>query len=239
MIVDGRSRAGCGEVDRLQCAPGMPQLYLVRHGETAWNRERRWQGRHGIPLTPLGEAQARAAGRRLAGLMRPAALYASPLPRAWQTALLIGDSCGLEPREEPDLQEVDVGSWQGMTADEAAQRFPAGHARWLAGDTGWEDGETYSAMAERACRAVERLAAAHGEGDRIVAVTHGGPIRAIVTHAAGLAADGRRFFANGPNGSISVIDVQPRRWVVLSYNDSGHVEHLTPDAPLASGPAVE
>src|SRR3954468_24100564 len=100
----------------LECPPGMPLLYLVRHGETAWNRERRWQGLHPLPLTPVGEAQARAAGRRIAGLLRPDALYSSPLPRAWQTALLIGAACGLEPVAEPDVQEVDVGSWQGITA---------------------------------------------------------------------------------------------------------------------------
>src|SRR3954464_3037594 len=80
----------------------MPLIYLVRHGETAWNREHRWQGQRDIPLTVLGEAQARAAGRRLAHMdPPPAALYASPLIRAWQTAVLIGTACGPEPLPRP------------------------------------------------------------------------------------------------------------------------------------------
>jgi broad specificity phosphatase PhoE len=217
----------------------MPHVYLVRHGETEWNRERRWQGQHDLPLTTLGAAQARAAGRRLASVMRPAALYSSPLPRAWQTALLIGESLGLEPECEDDLQEVDVGSWQGLTSDEAAQQDPDGHIRWLAGGTGWTGGETYAEMGERACAAIERLAARHEPDDRVVAITHGGPIRAIVTQAVGLPPEGRRFFANGPNGSITVVDVGEARWTVVSYNDAGHVEHLTRDALTVRGPATE
>ena len=86
-------------------------------------------------------------------------------------------------------------------------------------------------MSERVCAALHELIARHpGRTERILVVAHGGPIRAIVTEAALLPADGRSRFANGPNGAITVIDAQPQRWVVVSYNDSGHVEGLTPEA---------
>jgi 2,3-bisphosphoglycerate-dependent phosphoglycerate mutase len=220
----------------------MPLIYLVRHGETAWNREHRWQGQRDIPLTLLGEAQARAAGRRLAHMEPPpAALYASPLIRAWRTAELIGKACGLEPIVVPEVQEVDVGSWEGFTAADAAARDPAGFERWQNGGTGWTDGETYADMSERVCGALRELIARHPERtERILVVAHGGPIRAIVTEAALLPADGRSRFANGPNGAITVIDAQPQRWVVVSYNDSGHVEGLTPElAEEALQPSTE
>lgn len=207
----------------------MPLVYLVRHGETAWNRERRWQGRRDLPLTRLGEAQARAVGRRLATLEGPTVLYASPLARAWQTAVLVGRACALEPQPLEALQEVDVGSWEGITAAEAADRYPEGHGRWLAGGTGWTDGETYAAMAERVVTGLGEVAERHpAASERVVIVTHGGPIRAIACHAVGLTSEGRRLFANGPNGSITVVDVQPERWVVVAYNDAGHVDHLVP-----------
>src|SRR4051812_46875773 len=152
----------------------MPLIYLVRHGETAWNREHRWQGQRDVPLTALGETQARAAGRRLAHLQpRPAALYASPLIRAWRTAVLIGEACGLEPIALPDVQEVDVGSWEGFTAEEAEVRDPEGFARWQNGGTGWTDGKTYAAMSERVCAALRTLIARHpGRSERILVVAH-------------------------------------------------------------------
>jgi 2,3-bisphosphoglycerate-dependent phosphoglycerate mutase len=210
----------------------MPLIYLVRHGETAWNREHRWQGRRDVPLTPLGEAQARAAGRRLAHMDTPAvALYASPLARAWQTAVLIGKACKLEPIPLLEMQEVDVGSWEGYTAEVAAERDPEGFARWQNGGTGWTDGETYAQMSERVCRALRGVAQLHPtRSERVLVVAHGGPIRAIVTAAALLPAEGRARFANGPNGAITVVDAQPDRWVVVSYNDAGHVDMLTPEA---------
>jgi 2,3-bisphosphoglycerate-dependent phosphoglycerate mutase len=214
----------------------VPLIYLVRHGETAWNRDHRWQGQRDLPLTPLGEAQARATGRRLAHMDEPAvALYASPLTRAWQTALLIGRACGLDPVVVPDIQEVDVGSWEGFTADIAAERDPEGFARWQDGGTGWSDGETYAEMSERVCAALRDLAGRHPRrSERVLVVAHGGPIRAIVTATAGLPPEGRRLFANGPNGGITVIDARPERWVVVSYNDGGHVDGLAPEAADAA-----
>src|SRR4051812_32922694 len=109
--------AGCAAAPPLALRGGMPLLYLVRHGETAFNRESRWQGHRDTTLTAFGEAQARAAARRLER-EHPTALYTSPLTRALRTATVIGNAVGLEPEPRDDLREVDVGSWEGLTADE-------------------------------------------------------------------------------------------------------------------------
>jgi broad specificity phosphatase PhoE len=213
----------------------MPLLLLVRHGETAWNRARRWQGQHDLPLTAVGEAQAVATARRLM-VERPVALYSSDLIRARRTADVIAEACGLELELDPGVREVDVGSWVGLTSDEAAARFPDGHARWVGGGTGWDDGETYPAMAERVVAAISLIATRYGATDRVVIVTHGGPIRAAAAHAVALVGDGRRRLSAGPNASLTTIDVQDDGWRLVAYNDSGHIAAMS---ELVADPADE
>jgi broad specificity phosphatase PhoE len=201
----------------------MPQLLLVRHGETAWNAEHRWQGHYDAALSSRGWEQAQALAARIA-LAQPGALYSSDLPRASETAEQIARATGLEPAYDPRWREVDVGEWVGLTPDEVQARFPAGFARWLAGDTGWEHGESYLAMAERGLEAARELVRAH-EGDPapIVCVTHGGVIRSLVMRVLGMPPTARRLLATGPTGTITAVDATAPVWRLRSYNDAGHL----------------
>ncbi len=151
----------------------MTTVYLARHGESDWNVERRWQGHADRPLTDRGREQARDLAARLADV-ELAAVYASDLRRAWETAEAVASSQGLEVVRLPELREVDVGSWSGCTREECAERFPAAFARWQAGGSGWDDGELYEAMGERVVAAIRRIAAEHPVGTVLV-VSHGGP----------------------------------------------------------------
>jgi broad specificity phosphatase PhoE len=212
----------------------MPVLLLVRHGETAWNRTHRWQGQHDMPLNEVGEAQATATARRLMA-DDLSAIYSSDLIRARQTAETIASACRLELRLDAGLREVDVGSWVGLTSEEAARAHPEGHARWRAGGTGWDDGETYPEMADRVVSAVTAIAGRYAADDRIVVVTHGGPIRALAAHAVALEGDGRRRLAAGPNASLTTIDVRDEDWRLVAYNDAGHIAQISEPGPdLAS-----
>lgn len=163
----------------------MTEILLARHGETDWNRESRFQGHADPPLNDLGRQQAAELAETLAG-QKLAAVYTSPLRRAHETAEVIAAPRGLTPASVEGLREVDVGSWQALTRDEVEQRFPEQFRRWLDYGQGWDDGETYDEMGTRALAALEELAAAH-DGERIVAVTHGGPIRAALARAAGIS----------------------------------------------------
>jgi broad specificity phosphatase PhoE len=212
----------------------MPVLLLVRHGETEWNRERRWQGQYDLPLTAEGEAQSRATALRLAGV-GALALYSSDLIRAQQTATAISATTGLDVQLDAGLREVDVGSWVGMTSDEAAIKDPQGHARWVTGGTGWTDGETYPAMAVRVVAAVERIVDRYAGRDRVIIVAHGGPIRALAAHAVGLAGDGRTHLSAGPNASITTIDVRETGWRLMGYNDAGHIPITAEPPPDPAG----
>jgi broad specificity phosphatase PhoE len=158
-------------------------ILLARHGETDWNREGRFQGHADPPLNETGRAQAAELAAELEGV-ELAAVYSSPLRRAVETAAVVAAEHGLEPVAVDALREVDVGSWQGLTREEIEARFPEQFARWLDYDQGWEDGESYEGMGRRAVAVLLELAAAH-EGERILAVTHGGPIRAAFAFADG------------------------------------------------------
>jgi probable phosphoglycerate mutase len=159
-------------------------ILLARHGETDWNRENRFQGHADPPLNEAGRGQAGELARALAD--EPlAAVYSSPSQRAFETAQIVAAPHGLEPVAVDALREVDVGSWQGLTRVEIEERFPEQFARWLGYEQGWEDGESYEEMGSRVIAGLLELAAAH-EGGRILAVSHGGPVRAAYALADGI-----------------------------------------------------
>jgi broad specificity phosphatase PhoE len=159
----------------------LTEILLARHGETDWNRENRFQGHADPPLNEVGRAQAAELAAMLAD--EPlAAVYSSPLRRALETAETISVRHELAPVTLDALREVDVGSWQALTRAEVETRYPEQFRRWLAHGQGWEDGETYEQMGERVVAALHELARRHPH-ERILVVTHGGPIRAALASA--------------------------------------------------------
>jgi broad specificity phosphatase PhoE len=167
-------------------------ILLARHGETDWNHEGRFQGHADLALNATGRAQAAELAAELEAV-ELAAVYSSPLRRALETAEVVAAEHRLEPVAVDALREVDVGSWEGLTRAEVEARFPEQFAGWLDYDQGWADGESYEEMARRVVAALLELAAAH-ERERILTVTHGGPIRAAFAFADGTShADARRL----------------------------------------------
>jgi broad specificity phosphatase PhoE len=139
------------------------ELLIARHGETDWNREQRWQGHADPPLNELGRAQADELAEALAG-EELEAIYSSDLRRAFETAEIVGRRLGLPVTSDPDLREIDVGSWSGLTREQLEGR------EW--------DGESKELHGRRVLEAVRRIAAQHPEG-RVLVVTHGGSLRRV------------------------------------------------------------
>jgi broad specificity phosphatase PhoE len=203
------------------------QLLLIRHGETEWNATLRYQGPD-VPLNERGRLQARLLGERLRA-QGVKALYASDLIRAWETAELVGEVLGLRPEPMPDLREIDVGQWEGLTPEELYRRFPE-HMREYDRDparTVRLGGESYAQLQERALRALHALEQRHAvAGDAVVAaVAHGGTIRALLCHVIGLdlAQFGRIWL---DNGSISELRYRKGSWRLLGLNDRCHLADL-------------
>jgi broad specificity phosphatase PhoE len=182
-------------------------VYLARHGQSDWNAAGRWQGHADRPLTALGLRQAADLAEELAGVTLDA-VYSSDLRRARETAAAVAGPRGLTVETLAALREVDVGSWSGLTRAQARARFPDGFRRWTEGGHGWEDGEPYERMSKRVVDAVRRIAAEH-DGESVLVVSHGGPIRALHAAARGLGlSEHRRLQPVEPNARVSRVAVE-------------------------------
>ena len=163
----------------------MTRLLLVRHAQSTWNAQERWQGWADPPLSALGERQAAEAATRLAGLGLGSAV-ASDLERARRTAEILADALSLgPPHTDPGLRERDVGDWAGHTSSEVDERWPGVREAWRAGKLlAPPGGEPNDVFAGRVLEALERVVArpAADAEDPVLVVTHGGVIRVLLRH---------------------------------------------------------
>jgi 2,3-bisphosphoglycerate-dependent phosphoglycerate mutase len=187
-------------------------IVLVRHGETAWNRERRFQGHADVPLNEEGRRQAGKLADELANESFALA-YTSPLRRAAESAEILATRLGIDVRPSEALREIDVGSWSGITIEEVEERFPEGWTRWSDWRSeGWDDGETYDELGRRVVAGLLEIGAAHPE-TTVLAVTHGGPIRCAMAAALGLPLHEVRDRI-GPVGNCRVVRIAVRDGVL-------------------------
>ena len=163
-------------------------LLLARHGETDWNRERRFQGHADRPLNDVGRRQALELAELLRGEVL-ATVYTSPLKRASETARIVAEQLDLVPRELEALREIDVGDWEGLTVEDVRARYP--EQLDVAWHTGWPNGETHDELGARVLPALLELETLHPE-ETVLGVTHAGPIRAALAAAAGLTHEESR-----------------------------------------------
>lgn len=204
------------------------RILLARHGETADNRARIFQGQGGRGLNPRGVAQAGRLAERLAtkGI---AAVVTSDLERARETAARVAGACGLEASVDAGLREVDVGTWTGRSYEDVAALYPEEWATWSHGrDVRRGGGETYAELAERVDQALLRIAAAH-EGSTVVVVSHGGAIKSWVARILGLPPEGMRVLGGVGNAGLVDVERTSGRYVLHAWNDTAHLEGLVVD----------
>jgi broad specificity phosphatase PhoE len=195
-------------------------LWLVRHGESTWNQDRRFQGARDAELSARGREQARALARALAGV-RVDALYTSPLSRARDTAAVCADALGLRPIVLDDLREVGLGEWEGLPVETVVERYGDHYWRWLTrpGDHPPPGGEPLAALQRRVAAAIERARARHGDG-RAVVVTHGGAIASLLCGCLGLGLNAV-WRLRIDNASITRVELPGGR--LLALNDTRHL----------------
>jgi broad specificity phosphatase PhoE len=198
------------------------RLILARHGETAWNKEGRFQGQSLVGLNEQGAAQVKKLAKALLP-MKPTALYFSPLPRTCMTAQEVSRELSIPAEPLEGIREIDLGELEGITGQEMRTRYPGVYATWRRdpSDVVFPGGESIRQLQERAWSAIQGVEKAHSE-DAIVAVSHNFAIRTILCSFLGLPLS-RFHLLRVDLASISILQTNSRSRQVLSINDRCHL----------------
>jgi broad specificity phosphatase PhoE len=221
----------------------MIRLLLIRHGVTEWNQEGRWQGHQDIPLGELGRRQAEQLALRLQTETIDAA-YTSDLARARDTAVLAMAGREVAVEEAAMLREMSFGAWEGLRYDEIAARFPADWGAWVRDPVGMPTtkGESLGQLRERLTTFYESVAEpmnelgeprdwfsyrAAGQATEqrprtLLFVTHGGPVRILLTALLDIPPERYWRFAIRP-ASLSILDVYPEGAIAEVIGDTSHL----------------
>jgi len=209
------------------------QLVLVRHAQSVWNAEDRWQGQSDIPLSDAGRLEAERVGARLGGEAFDR-IVASDLSRAMDTARAIAGTRPIEPRS--GLREMNLGTWCGLPHAEVAARFPD-ELRALSRGEPMRIGGTGETLVEFGARVLAELAELEGKG-RVLVVAHGGVIRAALFALLGLSGR-HRPLAGAGNTSITVLAGAGPDRTLRVYNDQRHLDLFAEEgAEVLSGPGA-
>jgi broad specificity phosphatase PhoE len=202
----------------------MALLYLIRHGETIWNREGRFQGQEDVPLSPEGERQGEQVVGRLQG-EGLTLVVASDLARARVTAQALAEAARVPLQLDPRLREMHFGAWQGWTRRDMEERDPEAFRAYLADP--WRGrptgGESFADVLERVGRSLQEWVERHPQG-RLAVVAHGGTIRAALCHYLGWDPRRRGLFRLD-NAGLTLLEVRPDGFVSLHVlNDTCHLD---------------
>jgi 2,3-bisphosphoglycerate-dependent phosphoglycerate mutase len=210
-------------------ASPVTELILIRHGETDWNRELRFQGHIDVPLNDMGHEQARRLGLRLAR-ETVQHLVSSDLMRAQQTAAPAAQQLGLPVVTTVTLREQHFGVVEGLRADEIQVQHPRAWEEWLEfrEEHAMPEGESARDFHARIVAALGAIAAAHA-GERVLVVTHGGVLDMVWRTAQGLSLSGprRSEIPNAGFNRIRIADAAtPSHIDILEWADTRHLDDL-------------
>ncbi|WP_151191739.1 alpha-ribazole phosphatase [Desulfotomaculum copahuensis] len=199
------------------------RIFLVRHGETAWNAKLRFQGHVDVPLSGRGREQARALAVRLEK-ENFAAAYASDLGRAVETAGILTVPHNLAVQQLTGLREINFGAWEGLTAEQIRARYDKEIRQWWDKplQTRIPGGETLSEVAARVTAEIRRIVE-NRPGEQVLVVCHGGPIRTIVASILGMDLN-QYWRLRLDNACLSIIDFPAwDRGMLTLFNDCSHL----------------
>jgi broad specificity phosphatase PhoE len=203
----------------------MTTIYLVRHGETAWNRDEVFRGRADVPLSSRGREEAGLLAESL-GRQPIVAAYTSPLARALDTARPAADRLGVPVTVDPRLADMSFGEWEGKALADVRARWPELHQIWTADPTRFRapDGESLADVLGRAWPALEELADRH-RGQAILLVSHRVVCKLLVCAALGVGEEGF-WRVRLDTASVSLLAHGQAGWQVTRLNDTSHLRPL-------------
>lgn len=203
----------------------MNKLYIVRHGETVWNKEGKTQGMLDSALTDLGILQAEKLGNRLKN-EKVDCIYASDLSRAYDTAKIISTKLNLEIKISKELREMNFGRWQGLTSKEREENYPTEHIIWSSQPhrLSLEGAETLLQVQERTLKFVSLLRKDHSN-ENVLLVSHGSAIKALLLGLLGIDLAHYKKIAQY-NTAINIIEFRKNSPVVTLLNDTNHLREV-------------
>lgn len=201
------------------------RIFLARHGQTVTNKEGRFCGHAETDLTPRGEDQARALGRRLAGIQIDAC-YTSDYSRAMRTAAFALGERGITPAVDPDLRELHYGEWELEREIEIRRRYPDQHKLMRDEDPAWRPpgGETVAEVRARTSAALDRIVHAH-KGKHVLVISHGTAINCLLSAVLGMP-ETHVFRIDVHNCGLTELEVRGGRYYVVRVNDTAHLADL-------------
>jgi len=218
----------------------MGKLYIVRHGETVWNREGRIQGHTDVALSERGLEQARLLAKRLNTVPFDAA-YASDLRRAYETAAAVLEGRDVPIHPTPRLREYHKGRFEGMTEAELRALYPNEYPGYVSKDLDYapKGGESTREVSARMAAVINEIKESH-LGDNVLVVGHGGSLRAAMMSLLGMSLDANWRFVFG-NCTLSIVDTYHDNAVLRLFNDGSHLagmESLFANGAVASRSTV-
>lgn len=197
-------------------------LYLVRHAQSEWNAAGRWQGQADPPLSEAGRRQAATFAARFPAVAVEQ-VWSSDSVRALDTAAPLAARFGIPVEVDAELREIDVGDWSGLTRETIEQADPGALDRYYDGECGWNGGESFDEHEARSARAAHALESLDVAG-AVVAVTHGGTLRAILRTLLHLDHAARWRMSGPGHASLTHLRRHPRGWRLITFNGSVHLD---------------
>lgn len=206
----------------------MTQIYLIRHGQTQWNREEIFRGTADVPLNESGMREAHLAGEAL-GDKPIRGVYSSPLPRAKETAEAIARRHGLGVQLLDGLKDVFFGEWQGLSHQAVREAYPDLYRLWLKEPHAviFPGGESLGVVQARAVEAVQKVVSDHPD-ETVAVVSHRVVNRVLICGSVGI--DLSRFWQIGQDtGGISLLTWKRGRFLLTCLNDTCHLRGMDQD----------
>jgi broad specificity phosphatase PhoE len=206
----------------------MTRIVLIRHGQTAWNREARFRGRADIALDAFGLKQAAVTGQYVASRWPVVAVYASSMQRVMQTAEAIARAQGLTAQPLNGLMDIDFGEWQGCLVEEAAQRDPDLYRAWLEAPHTviFPGGEGLDDVRKQVLAGLDEVVARH-PGQAVALVSHTVVNRVLLCAVLGLS-NAHFWRLEQDTCAVNVFDVtEDGTYIIGLLNDTSHLQGLS------------
>lgn len=205
------------------------KLFLIRHGQTSWNLEGRYQGNNDIELNQVGIKQAKLAAKYLSRV-EFANIYSSPLKRTLYTAEKIKGRRDLEIKVRDDLKEMNFGKWEGLKFSEINEKYHRDYHNWLEDpyNNRPTDGENFKEITERTTAEIGRIVSENTDGSSVAVVAHGGVILSLLVYWLQIPLARWKSIIQR-QGAINIVVIDKGYPYISAINYTGHLKPIYDD----------